>query len=87
VLQQVARGMLSSAQQMAEVGCGHGLLQKQIEDAWQREVTGFDLNEYALKQNVSRRSRVCCYDIFQQDAQLKGRFDAICSPSAEMGVS
>jgi 2-polyprenyl-3-methyl-5-hydroxy-6-metoxy-1,4-benzoquinol methylase len=77
VLQQLAHEVLSGAQQMAEIGCGHGLLQRQIEDVCGRGVTGFDLNEYALKQNVSQRSRLCCYDIFQRDAQLKGRFDAI----------
>ncbi len=77
VLQQLAPEVLISAQQMAEIGCGHGLLQKQIEDAVGREVTGFDLNEYALQQNVSRRSRVCCYDIFQKAEQLKRRFDTI----------
>jgi SAM-dependent methyltransferase len=77
VLQRLAGEKLSGALHMAEIGCGHGLLQRQIEDAYGHEVTGFDLNEYALKQNLSRRSRVCCYDIFQMDAQLKGRFDAI----------
>ena len=56
---------------------GHGLLQRQIEDVYAREVMGFDLNDYALKQNVSRRSRVCCYDIFQKDTVLQGKFDVI----------
>lgn len=59
------------------MGCGHGLLQSQIEEAYGREVTGFDLNEYALKQNVSRRSKVYCYDISQKDATLHEKFDAI----------
>ena len=77
VLQRLAGGELSAAQHIAEIGCGHGLLQRQIEDAYGREVTGFDLNEYALKQNRSRRSRVCCYDILQMDAQLKEQFDVI----------
>ncbi|MGO9275607.1 MAG: class I SAM-dependent methyltransferase [Terriglobia bacterium] len=77
VLQQLAGGVLSGAQQMAEIGCGHGMLQRQIEDAYGREVTGFDLNEYALKQNVCRLSRVCCYDIFQMDLQLKEQFDVV----------
>src|SRR5208282_2157852 len=77
VLQRLAHEVLTSAQQMAEIGCGHGLLQRQIEDACEREVTGFDLNEYALKLNISRRSRLCCYDVFQKEPQLKGHFDAI----------
>jgi 2-polyprenyl-3-methyl-5-hydroxy-6-metoxy-1,4-benzoquinol methylase len=77
VLQQLAGEELSGAQRIAEIGCGHGLLQRQIEDTYGHEVTGFDLNEYALKQNLSRRSRVCCYDIFQMDVQLREHFDVI----------
>jgi 2-polyprenyl-3-methyl-5-hydroxy-6-metoxy-1,4-benzoquinol methylase len=77
VLQDLCGGMISGAGEIAEIGCGHGLLQRQIEDAHRREVTGFDLNEYALKQNVSRRSRVCCYDIFGTEPALKEKFDLI----------
>jgi hypothetical protein len=77
VLQRLAGDLISSAHEMAEVGCGHGLLQRQIEDRYEREVAGFDLNEYALKQNVSRQSAVCCYDIFQADSTLQSRFDVV----------
>jgi SAM-dependent methyltransferase len=77
VLQELADGLIRDAQEMTEIGCGHGLLQRQIEDAYGREVTGFDLNDYALKQNLSRRSRVCCYDIFQKDAALRANYDVI----------
>jgi SAM-dependent methyltransferase len=77
VLQRLAGHRISSAREVAEFGCGHGLLQRQIEDAYGKEVTGFDLNEGALKQNVSRRSMLCCYDIFQQDGALRARFDLI----------
>jgi 2-polyprenyl-3-methyl-5-hydroxy-6-metoxy-1,4-benzoquinol methylase len=77
VFQRLARRRVSTARELAEVGCGHGLLQRQIEDAYGREVWGFDLNECALKQNVSRRSKLCCYDIFQRDAGLLGRFDLL----------
>jgi SAM-dependent methyltransferase len=77
VLQRLAGKWISSAQQMAEIGCGHGLLQRQIEDAYGSEVTGFDLNEYALKRNVSRSSQLYCYDISQLDVALQERFDVI----------
>jgi SAM-dependent methyltransferase len=77
VLQHLCGGLIPGAAEMAEIGCGHGLLQRQIELTYGREVTGFDLNDYALKQNLSRRSPVCCYNIFQQDADLKGKFDVI----------
>jgi SAM-dependent methyltransferase len=77
VLQRLAGHRISVARELAEIGCGHGLLQRQIEDAYRREVTGFDLNEGALRQSASRLSRICCYDIFQRDQALHNRFDAI----------
>src|SRR5271155_5346695 len=77
VLRRLIGGGLGGSRELAEIGCGHGLLQRQVEDGFGLSVTGFDLNEYALQRNVSRRSRVCCYDIFQRDADLRGRFDVI----------
>jgi SAM-dependent methyltransferase len=77
VLRKLADGLIANARDIAEIGCGHGLLQLQIEDAYNREVTGFDLNEIALKQNVSRRSTVNCYDIYQRNPALSGKFDLI----------
>jgi 2-polyprenyl-3-methyl-5-hydroxy-6-metoxy-1,4-benzoquinol methylase len=77
VLQRLCGKLIYGAAEMAEIGCGHGLLQRQIEIAYGRGVIGFDLNEYALKRNLSRQSRVCCYDIFQKDTTLRERFDVI----------
>jgi SAM-dependent methyltransferase len=77
VLQKLAGHWLSASKQRGEIGCGHGLLQRQIEDAYGLPVTGFDLNDFALKQNVSRISGVCCYDIFQRAAALRSKFDVI----------
>lgn len=77
VLQRLAGQWLRSTKERGEIGCGHGLLQRQIEGAYGLPVTGFDLNDFALKQNISRISRVCCYDIFQRDAALRSKFDVI----------
>ena len=77
VLQILADNLLQNSQNIAEIGCGHGLVQRQIEEAYGREVTGFDLNEFALQQNQSRRSSVCCYDICQRAPQFHHRFDCI----------
>lgn len=77
VLQKLAGDLIASATEMAEIGCGHGLLQRQIEDTYGRDVTGFDLNEYALKQNVSRRGSVVCYDIFQKNSILREKFELV----------
>jgi SAM-dependent methyltransferase len=77
VLRTLAGNLPPSAQEIAEIGCGHGLLQRQIEDAYDREVAGFDLNEFALKRNLSRWSPISCYDIHQRDPSLRRRFDLI----------
>jgi SAM-dependent methyltransferase len=77
VLRGLAGRLIPSAREIAEIGCGHGLLQRQIEEAYGREVTGFDLNEFALKQNLSRLSNIFCYDIHQQDSALHERFDLV----------
>ena len=77
VLRRLTGDLITDAKQLAEIGCGHGLLQRQVEDTYGRDVAGFDLNEYALTQNVSRRSPVCCYDVFQMDLRLQSRFDVI----------
>jgi len=77
VLRRLAGSLIPSAGEIAEFGCGHGLLQRQIEEAYGREVTGFDLNEFALRQNLSRLSNICCYDLHQQDLSLHERFDLV----------
>lgn len=77
VFQTLAGSLLENSHQIAEIGCGHGLVQRQIEEAYNREVTGFDLNESALRQNQSRRSSIFCYDICQMSPQFRQRFDFI----------
>ena len=77
VLTKVADDLVRGAASIAEVGCGHGLLQRQIEDHYHREVTGFDLNELALRQTASLTSPVCCYNLFHQNPAYKGRFDLV----------
>jgi SAM-dependent methyltransferase len=77
VLQSMADEYIQKAGEMAEIGCGNGLLQKQIEIGYQRSVIGLDLNEHALKRNVSTRSRICCYNILDRNPNLEGAFDLI----------
>jgi SAM-dependent methyltransferase len=77
VFRALAGSLITGAHEMAEVGCGHGILQRQIEQAYGREVTGFDLNENGLKHNLSQFSRVCCYDIHEMLESLRARFDLI----------
>ena len=77
VLRRLAGDLIEQSTAMAEVGCGHGLLQRQIEDFYHVSVTGFDLNEIALKQTVSRFSPVCCYDVLERNPEYESRFDLI----------
>src|SRR5229473_5190398 len=77
VLRRLAGSLIPIAGEIAEIGCGHGLLQRQIEETYGREVTGFDLNEFALKQSLARLSNIFCYDIQQQDSSLRERFDLV----------
>jgi len=77
VLRRLAGSLIPAAGEVAEIGCGHGLLQRQIEETYRREVTGFDLNESALKQNLAQLSNIFCYDIYQQHPSLRQRFDLV----------
>jgi SAM-dependent methyltransferase len=77
VLRRLAGNEIARADAIADVGCGHGILQRQIEDGFDQLVTGFDLNEVALKQTVCRTSLVCCYDVFQKEPSYEGRFDLV----------
>jgi SAM-dependent methyltransferase len=77
VLRRLAGSLIPGAREIAEIGCGHGLLQRQIEETYGREVTGFDLNEFALKQSLARLSNIFCYDIYQQHPSLRQRFDLV----------
>ena len=77
VMRRLADTILRDSKSAAEIGCGHGLLQKQVEDYYGYSVTGFDLNVIALQKNVSRRSSLYSYDIHQRSAELKARFDLL----------
>jgi SAM-dependent methyltransferase len=77
VLRRLAGKLIASASAIAEVGCGRGLLQRQIEDCFHIDVTGFDLNPAALAQTASRSSPVWCYDVLDQHPEYKARFDLI----------
>jgi len=77
VLRRMTRGLKWQGLSVAEIGCGNGLLQRQCEDAFGISVDGFDLNEFALQQNLSRRSRVFCYNISDKLDHLQGKYDFV----------
>ena len=53
VLRALTPGFDWPALRLAEIGCGSGLLQRQLEDECGARVDGFDLNELALKGSVA----------------------------------
>lgn len=77
VFRRLVPDLAGSALDLAEVGCGHGVVQRQVEDQLDLAVDGFDLSQYALERNISRRGRVVCLDVHQQPAELAGRYDAV----------
>ncbi len=77
VLLALAGEVLRQARSLAEVGCGHGLLQRQLEDELGVAVDGYDLNTHALAMSESRRSDLFCYDIFERRPELLGKHDVL----------
>jgi hypothetical protein len=53
------------------------LLQRELEDRYEKPVTGFDLNELALQKNISRISSLYCYNIHQRNREFCGQFDLL----------
>jgi hypothetical protein len=77
IMKRLADSLIRSSRQIAEIGCGNGLLQKSIEDHFGRSVVGFDLNEVALRKNVSSVSPLYCYDILEKRPEFAARFDLL----------
>jgi SAM-dependent methyltransferase len=77
VLRRIANSLIRSSRHAAEIGCGNGLLQRDIEDYYGMSVAGFELNEVALQRNVSRLSPLYCYNIHQRNPEFRARFDLL----------
>ena len=77
VLTRLAGSVISNARHVAEIGCGNGLMQRDIEDHYGKPVAGFELNEIALDKNVSRLSPLYCYNIHQRNPEFRAQFDLL----------
>jgi SAM-dependent methyltransferase len=77
VMRRLADDVVRKAKDAAEIGCGNGLLQRDIEDYCGKPVAGFELNELALQKNVSRVSPLYCYNIHERRAEFRGRYDLL----------
>jgi 2-polyprenyl-3-methyl-5-hydroxy-6-metoxy-1,4-benzoquinol methylase len=77
VLRRLADSVVRNSSRAAEIGCGNGLLQRDIEDHYGISVAGFELNEVALQKNVSRLSPLYCYNIHQRNPEFRAKFDLL----------
>ena len=77
VMKLMADSVIRNSKNAAEIGCGHGLLQREIEDYYATSVVGFELNGIALQENVSRTSPIFCYNIHQCNPDFRARFDLL----------
>ena len=60
-----------------EIGCGHGVVITQFEDAYGTTVDGCDLNMLALNQVKNTKGTIYCLDIYDQPEQLLERYDGV----------
>lgn len=62
---------------VAEVGCGHGLVQSQFRNAYGVTVDGYELNEFALSKSVAIDQPRYIYDIHERKEELKEKYGLI----------
>lgn len=71
-------GMLNKdTLKVLEIGCGHGILRKQLEDSTNWHIDGCDLNKYALIKNDVKRGRTLLYNIHDRLLFLNKAYDAV----------
>src|SRR5260370_32993900 len=75
VLTTLLRRLSVSPGRACEIGCGNGLVQRQIEDRFGIPVDGIDLNLSALKASISCKGKLFCYDIFEERPEFRETYD------------
>jgi len=75
VLRKIGRNLDFSTAKIGEIGCGHGMLQIQFEKYVGAKVDGFDLNDLALRESLAKNLPRFCYNIFDRNPQMEGRYD------------
>jgi SAM-dependent methyltransferase len=77
----VVKQLLGSAdlagKRICEIGCGHGLVQRQFELGYAATVDGMELNLPALEMNLSQKGQLYLYDIFDRKPQFGEAYDVI----------
>ena len=68
---------LDAPLKVLEIGCGTGLLRKQIEGSTAWVIDGADLNEAALEGNLGARGRTLLYNILEQKEEFRHKYDVV----------
>jgi SAM-dependent methyltransferase len=75
VLITLLRHLNLSPGRACEIGCGNGLVQRQIEDHFGLPVDGIDLNLAPLRASVSRKGNLFYYNIFEERAEFEEAYE------------
>ena len=60
-----------------EIGCGHGVFRKQVEQETKWVIDGTDLDYQALEKNPECRGETYAYDIMERRSDFKEKYDFI----------
>ena len=69
--------IIKHGSRVADIGCGHGVLQLQLENSFGLLIDGYDLNHAALINSAASTHPTIFYDINERHADLKGVYDVI----------
>jgi SAM-dependent methyltransferase len=77
VLRKIGGDISFAGKKIGEIGCGYGLVQKQLEQHYGVLVDGFDLNADALRDSVAVNHPRYCYNIFDRNPQFAAHYDVL----------
>ena len=77
VMCKLAKDINFRGKKIGEIGCGHGLIQKQFETRLGVAVDGFELNELALRKSIATGVPRYYYNIFDRAPQFQGGYDTL----------
>ena len=70
-------GTLGKEMKIADIGCGNGVIQKQLGELYGVQVDGFDLNEVALNASIAVGHNKYIYDVLEKRSEFSNKYDLI----------
>jgi SAM-dependent methyltransferase len=77
VMRTIAGSVLNKNDAFCEIGCGNGILQRQLETLAGVPVDGIEVSYEALEHNISEEGTLYCYDIFERHPSLRQKYDTL----------